>query len=380
MDLLITGDFYISDDYRGKSLFDSSVIDLFNRADYRIVNLEAPITAKNKLNKILKTGPHLHSTKETVIPSLIRLKIDLVTLANNHIMDYGGSGLEDTLTCLKSSKIDAIGAGLNLWDAMNPLFLKKDDFRIAILNFAENEWASASNDKPGASPIDLIENVKKIREAKNKSEFVIVIVHGGHEYFNFPSPEIVKRYRFYAENGASVIVGHHPHCINGYEEYRGTPIFYSLGNFIFTESSEFDAWYQGMVLNLKIQKDKNILWELIPISQSKVDYTVTLIEGKEKENIKAKIEQISGVIANDVLLYERWKTFLKERGTYYLNTFNPINIIQNKYVKTGMIRFGLNRPFMRKKHYAQILNHIRCESHVEAVKNALEDFLDKTKV
>src|SRR4030042_2350299 len=234
MNFLITGDFYISDDFPRIDLFDSSILTLFDHADFRIVNLETPITIKNKQNKILKTGPHLCTTKATILPSLEKLRINLVTLANNHIMDYGRPGLLDTLTSLKGAEIATVGAGLNLRDAARPFILEKERLRIGILNFAENEWASATTRKPGANPLDLIENHKQIHEAKKMSEFVIVIIHGGHEYCHFPSPKMTKLYRFYADSGASVIVGHHPHCISGYEVYKGVPIFYSLGNFIFT--------------------------------------------------------------------------------------------------------------------------------------------------
>ena len=376
MNLLITGDFYISDDFRGKDLFDSSIIALFNHADYRIVNLEAPVTIKNKQNRILKTGPHLHTTQETTVPALKRLNIDLVTLANNHIMDYGQPGLLDTLTSLKSAKIGTVGASLNLLQATKPFVLEKDGVRIAILNFAENEWASASHDKAGANPLDVIENLKQIHEATKISEFIIVIIHGGHEYFHFPSPLMVKRYRFYAECGASVIVGHHPHCISGCEVYKGVPIFYSLGNFVFTIPSRFEAWYTGTILDLHLKRDKEISWDLIPVSQSKSNHAVTRLEGEEKEIIRSEVDKYSKIIADKALLSQRWKTFLSDRKKDYLNIFNPINFIQNQYIKYGITKLGLDRFFIRKKHYAQILNHLRCEALAEASKDVIGHFLE----
>ena len=227
MNLLIAGDLFISDEFRDKSILHSSVRDLFAEADYRIVNLEAPITTGAKKRRILKTGPHLHVTPKTVLPVLKDLRVNLVTLANNHMMDFGRPGLEDTLKSLGDEGIGAVGAGLDLAAAAKPVFFERDGSRIAVLNFGENEWAGAETHRAGANPMDVIENARQIREARAISETVVVVIHGGMEDYHFPTPRMVKQYRFYAENGASVIVGHHTHCMSGYEIHAGTPIFYS---------------------------------------------------------------------------------------------------------------------------------------------------------
>jgi poly-gamma-glutamate capsule biosynthesis protein CapA/YwtB (metallophosphatase superfamily) len=187
MNILIAGDFFISDEYRNKDLIDQSVLDIFQNADYRIINLEVPITADNPKNKILKTGPHLRTSEETVIPYLKQLKVDALTLANNHILDYGTKGLTDTFGTLKNNQIDFVGAGNNLEEATKPLSLERDGMSIAILNFAENEWSIAEDDKPGANPLDIIDNVNQIKAAKVTHDKVICIIHGAHEYYHLPS-------------------------------------------------------------------------------------------------------------------------------------------------------------------------------------------------
>lgn len=158
MNILFSGDFYVSDDFQNKDLIDKSVIDLFDKADYRIVNLEAPITEDNPKNKILKTGPHLRMSSNTIMPYLHHLKIDAVTMANNHILDYGNKGVTDTFKELVDHKIKYIGAGNDLNEAKKPLSLHKDGMKIAILNFCENEWSIAEDDSPGANPMDIIDN------------------------------------------------------------------------------------------------------------------------------------------------------------------------------------------------------------------------------
>lgn len=375
MDLLITGDVFISDEFAGRDLLDASVIDLFAAADCRIVNLEAPLTVEEAGRRILKTGPHLRANRETVLPFLQKLKVDAVTLANNHIKDYGGPGLSDTLAGLRAAKIDHVGAGGNLQEAGRPLILERAGLRLVVLNFVENEWASAAPDRPGAAPLDWADNVRRIREAKEVSDFVIVIIHGGYEDIHFPNPRMVSQYKFYAENGASAIVGHHPHCLGGYQVHGGTPIFYSLGNFIFTLPSPLESWYTGLILKLGIRAGEEISWDLIPVVQSKNDLSVTLARGERKEAIGREVAEYSRIIADGALLGRKWEEFLSEWRGYYLAVYSPLNIIPSRRIKRGLAKLGLDRLFMRKEHYAEMLNHIRCESHAEASKGVIENYL-----
>lgn len=375
MNILVTGDLFVSDRFRGKDLFAPSVKALFAGADCRIVNLEAPITAGAKPDRILKTGPHLGAARETVLPVLRALGADLVTLANNHIRDFGRPGLVETLESLKSAGIGAVGAGLDLRRAAEPFVLEKDGQRITVLNFGENEWSGADRDSAGANPLDVVETVRRIRRAREASDRVIVIIHGGQEDFHFPTPGMVRQYRFYAENGASVIVGHHPHCIGGFEVHGGTPIFYSLGNFLFTMPSKFEWWYTGLVLSLRMERDKAVSWELVPVAQSKRDFSLSRLEGEAGRSVLRDVEEYSRTIADEALLDREWESFLARYRSYYLNVFNPLSIIRNDRVKTGLAKAGLDRLFITRAHYAMILNTIRCESHAEAAKDVIARLL-----
>jgi poly-gamma-glutamate synthesis protein (capsule biosynthesis protein) len=375
MKILLTGDLFVSDRYRDRSLFDPSVAALFAAADYRVVNLEAPITAGADEHRILKTGPHLRADKDTALPLLRGLRIDLVTLANNHIMDYGRPGLVETLENLKAARIGAVGAGRDLDEAARPFLLEKDGTRIAVLNFGENEWASAGPGRAGANPSDVVVNVNRIREARRTSDAVIVIIHGGQEDFHFPTPRMVREYRFYAENGASAIVGHHPHCTGGIEVHQGCPIFYSLGNFLFTLPSEYDWWYTGLALTLGLERGEAAAWELVPVAQSRSGFTVTRLDGERADAVRRDIEEYSRIVADETRLLRQWEAFLTAYEGYYLNVFNPLNIIPNDHVKTALAKLGIDRLFVTKSQYAQILNTLRCESHAEAAKGVLERLL-----
>lgn len=376
MNILISGDFYISDAYQNKDLIDKSVIDLFDEADYRMVNLEAPITVNEPKNKILKTGPHLRMSEDTVMPYLKQLKIDAVTLANNHILDYGATGLHDTFESLKQNKIDYLGAGNNLNEATQPLTLEKDGMRIAILNFCENEWSIAEADKPGANPLDIIDNTNQIKAAKATHDKVICIIHGGHEYYHLPSPRMKKQYRFYVDNGADAIVGHHTHCIGGYEIYNDVPIIYSLGNFLFTRPNKPKAWHTGLTVLLKINK-KTIDFKLTAHFQDYETFQIALQNAEFQNKVKSQINSINDTINNEKLVLERWEQLILEKSNNYLNTLSPSQLFYNRIIVSGLKKLKLNYLFMHKKQYKAILNQFRCEAHKDLALAATKRFISK---
>jgi poly-gamma-glutamate capsule biosynthesis protein CapA/YwtB (metallophosphatase superfamily) len=371
MNILISGDFYISDDFQNKDLINQTLIDLFQQADYRLVNLEAPITANEPKNKILKTGPHLRMSEDTVMPYLKQLKADAVTLANNHILDYGAKGLHDTFGSLKQNNIDYVGAGNHLKGAAQPLTLEKDGMRIAILNFCENEWSIAEADKPGANPMDIIDNVNQIKAAKATHDKVICVIHGGHEYYHLPSPRMQKQYRFYVDNGADAIVGHHTHCIGGYEIYNEAPIIYSLGNFLFTKPSKKDVWYEGLLCKLLIEKDAPIKFEIHPVNQQKNSFQTSLLKNHEIDTVLAKIQKLNNSITNDELLQKKWEEFVREKSKQYLSYVSPFENIGNKYIRAAARKFGLSTKFLNKEYLNLILNIIRCEAHYSILKKSI---------
>lgn len=374
MDLLITGDFYIADSFIGQNLVSDELENLFKLSDFNIVNLESPVTKDIKEHKIVKTGPHLNGSPNT-FSILKKLNIDLITLANNHIMDYGSTGLNETILGCQRNLIDYVGAGTSIKKAMKPYLIERDNLKISILNFAENEWASAEENKPGANPLDIISNLRQIKEAKGKSDYVIVIIHGGHEYFHLPSPRMLKQYRFYAENGASVIIGHHSHCISGFEEYKGVPIFYSLGNFLFTMKSEYDAWYTGLILQLNFDSKSKISYKLIPVCQNRENYLVSIPLDNDKQDVENDIQKYSMIISDESLLLKAWNCYIDKMTNQLVDVFNPINLIGSKVLKGTLRRFRLSRFFISKNHYQKILNYIRCEAHSDVSKSVIMKLL-----
>lgn len=371
MKILITGDLVIDKEY-SKSNIDSSIASLFNNSDLNIVNLEAPVTKNN--SKIFKTGPHVKSKRKSVLNIFEVLRVNMVTLANNHILDYGEQGLIDTLEFCKENNIKTVGAGSNLKEASKTQYLNTEEGIIAIVNFAENEWTIATDNRAGANPMDIIDNANQIKDAKENADFVMVIIHGGHEFYNLPSPRMKKQYRFYAEQGADIVIAHHPHCISGNEVYNGIPIFYSLGNFIFTWNIENKDWYIGLILEIDITNGA-IKTNLHLIKQNEKNFNLSFIDNEEKQSIFCRINKYNEIILNDEELQEKWDNYLDYKSSFYLKYWSPTSFIPNRYIKGAFRRL----PFkiINKSGLATYKNFMRCEAHRDMSIEIIERYIDK---
>lgn len=373
MRILIGGDFYITPAFLSKALINEKVKNLFVHSDFNLINLECPVIGENRNSKIQKTGPHIR-TDNAIFNYLKQLNIHAVTLANNHILDYGLEGLQNTLECCRENKIQWVGAGTNEKQAAKSLIIDKKDVKIAVVNFCENEWSVATSNRGGANPMNFIDNYKQIQSAKEAADFVIAIVHGGHEYYPLPSPRMVKQYRFYANLGADAVIGHHTHCISGYEIYENVPIVYSLGNFLFTLDNEREAWYNGLIAQLQIEKNKPVQLELIPLKQDRKTFNLSLLEGNEKEQTLKEVENLSEVIKDNNKLQRKWEEYCK-KNEKIVDSLSPINYIKNKYLRAILKRSGINRILLNKNYLKSITNRIRCEAHRDLITDILTEKL-----
>ncbi len=295
-------------------------------------------------------------------------------MANNHVLDYGVNGLLDTFESLNKNKINYVGAGSNLSEAAKPLTLEKDGLRIAILNFCENEWSIAESDSPGANPMDIIDNANQIKYARELADYVIVIVHGGHEYYNLPSPRMQKQYRFYADQGADIVVGHHTHCISGNEVYNSVPIYYSLGNFLFTNNAANPDWYIGLILEIEWKEDQ-LKTTLHPVCQEKETFKLYLPKGKEQEEIFNRVQSYSEIIQDESLLEQSWEQYISLKTGEYLNYWSPSSFVKNRFLRGVLNKLGID--FKNKKGLSLFLNLMRCEAHNDLSKEIISNYLNK---
>lgn len=372
MKLLITGDLAVLQAYNAASQIDDKIKDLFSKSDLNIVNLEAPVTNSNI--PILKTGPNLKSHQESAKEVLKTLNIHVATLANNHLTDYGDQGVADTLQFCKEQHVKTVGGGMTIEEASQTLYLDSPEGKIALVNFAENEWNAATPTSAGFNPMDIIDNTKQIHEAKANADYVIVIIHGGHEYYNLPSPRMQKQYRFYAEQGADLIVGHHTHCINGYEIYQGVPIYYSLGNFLFTKNNPNDDWYLGLVLEILIE-EKKLSTKLRSVRQDKQGFNLKVNTSDDKKKVFERIKRYNEIIINKVALTKEWEAFSVKKSHSYLNYWSFATFLKNQYLKALLQKLNFN--FQNKKTLALFLNLLRCEAHRDLSKEVLTKQIKK---
>ena len=245
----------------------SGIQKILSDKDILIANLESPLTESSF--PIKKSGPNL-KLLPTCVDFMSTAGIDVACLANNHIGDYGPKAVLETLDTLKKNGIKTVGAGVELDDARKPLLIRRKGRKIAILAYAENEFGMAEIGIPGSSPLDPLENIRQIKQASERADITLVLVHGGNEENPAPSPRMVKTYRAFAEAGASAVIAMHTHCPQGFEIYTGAPIFYSLGNFLFDWPSsgarpEKDSfWWKGHMAKITFEGNKASCVEAVP--------------------------------------------------------------------------------------------------------------------
>lgn len=361
IDIIITGD-YCPDRRIEKLCLEGkteeiygNMLDILSEKDLSITNLECPLT--NRISPILKIGPNLIAHPKC-IEAIKAGCFDIVTLANNHIMDQGNSGLIDTIESCTKSNISWVGAGANSGDAAMPLYINKKGKTIAILNFAENEFGMSDNTIPGANPIDIIKNYHQIRCAKEQADIILVIIHGGNEYHPLPSPRVLETYRFFAECGVTAVIGHHTHCCSGFEIFRGVPIFYSLGNFIFDRlGMELESWYEGYVIKLAISDNTVKKIDLIPYVQSKNVAGVRLMRDEESKPFFCQIEEYSRNILDREELYRRWYDYCKSVRYPYLASLIGLNKVEK-----GLLKYNIYSKRLSKKASLKVLNYFSSES------------------
>ena len=209
-----------------------------DEADLVVANLECTISERG--TQWAKT--FTFRAPPAAADSLVTAGIDVVSLANNHALDYGIPAFEDTLTLLEQRAIGYAGGGRDAAAAHAALVVESNGLRIAFLGyvlpfsgrhaFSTRQW-EASAGKPGLA-IGSPEVVGgEVAAARELADLVVVMIHGGVEYSHGPDKKMRNVSRAAVEAGATLVIGHHPHVLQGYERGEGTLIAYSIGNFVF---------------------------------------------------------------------------------------------------------------------------------------------------
>ena len=360
MKILIAGDFCPQN--RVAQLIDSGdyesvlgqVRGITSQVDYSIVNFECPVT-KGGEEPIVKQGPNLGCSQKGV-EAVKWAGFDCVTIANNHFRDYGDGGVRNTLDTCKDFGIDTVGGGMNHKEASSILYKEIGDKTLAIINCCEHEFSIATDTHGGSNPLNPVQQYYAIKEAKEKADYVLVIVHGGHEHWQLPSPRMVETYRFFIDAGADAVVNHHQHCYSGFEVYNGKPIFYGLGNFCFDRKGNWGTkWHEGLMVMLNFD-DNKVGYEIIPFKQCLEKPSVELLD---KGAYDIPIIELNKVLRDEKRLAEETEKYYASAKDKMSEVFEPLN---GRYYLAAKRR-GWLPSFISKKRKLLAENFITCESH-----------------
>lgn len=269
---------------RNYSYFMKNVSSIFSNDDYTLVNLETTLTDSNA--KAHKEGEVFYNFKgpKEYVNILTNASIDGVTIANNHIYDYGSQGINDTINTLKENKVDICGEGYKILKDIQGV-------KFGFLGYTGWEYSNELKTKI----------VNDISELKSQgAEVVIPYFHWGIEREYKPYDVQQNLARFAIDNGADAVIGSHPHVIQSMENYKGKLIAYSMGNFCFGGNSN-PPDKRTLILQLKanIEDDKLVDFEykvlptMISSRNDKNDYIPTLATGENKTNILKTLNELS---------------------------------------------------------------------------------------
>jgi hypothetical protein len=301
------------------------------QSDYVVGNLEAMMYGEDGFN--LKKTPYLY-TDAKGIAQLGNLKLDLVSTAHNHIYDNFESGYSNTIASLKSSNIDYVGSSIDNNSYCEPFVTEIENVSFAFLNYCHSDtnYAKPENTRINLNVYDREIIVRDIGNARNKADFIILLLHwGGKTDYGFlPSMEQVEDAKFFIDRGADCIVGHHAHCVQPLEIYKGKPIFYCLGNFCFD-----DIQSHGKTFQIRKSGKKGIMAHIqFSIKNKKVDAAYSGIENDNLDIVESKKPIVTLSFIHPIFfLYKKFKV-VRIFYSIYLKKVEPMIFFYQSSDKT----------------------------------------------
>ena len=358
------GDFYAPN--TGILQMDEKLKDVIASADINVINLEAPSIDANKSSAgkmavrnyvpIEKSGPSLSQSSES--PCWLEANgFDIVSIANNHTMDYGEQGLLDTKEAFKKCSVTG---GEDWQEAYTPCIVTVEGKRIAVFALSQCEFGNLTDewDDTTTYGVAWINHPKVdtiIQKTRKEVDYLIVYAHAGLEQ---PLPEWRDRYRQFIDMGCDAVIASHPHIAQGWEFYHGHPIVYSLGNFYFPKRiADTYGWNKSLSASVLLE-DGKINMEIIPLTFS--EDKISLCVDKE---YKDYIERVNRDLANRDVYMEYVNARCLEIEAKYLSRFVIGGI--GSYTNWRDIKryIGIRLRHPKKLSIAPLLNNIRCETH-----------------
>lgn len=349
-----------------EALLGADLCRLWISAEARVINLETPVCREQ--NPISKCGVNLFAPLDTIV-GISGLKPTVLSLANNHILDQGGQGLSDTINILDEYGISHLGAGANLERARKPLTINLGGKSIGIYSCAEHEFTIAGLQTPGANPFDPLESLDEIALLKQQVDFVLVLHHGGKEFYQYPSPQLQKVCRKMVERGADLVVCQHSHCVGCMETYRNGMIVYGQGDFIFDWPIKNEIVRETSIA-LDIEIGDSLTVEYIPFVKKSPG--IRLAMGSPAEEILNGFHERSRAILQPGFLEQEYNNFAERYLKFYLATLNGRDNLLAKIIRKlcWNIMYKLWYP---RQARLNILNMVECEAHRELLTTAIKN-------
>lgn len=276
-------------------------------ADLLFGNLETPLVEDASRPTVREIRPGFAGAPASA-QWLARGGFSLVSLANNHIMDHGVGGLRSTRRALDEAGVLAVGAGESLAEARRPVILERHGARIAFLAYAAPGRHSAGARKAGAAPLEPSVILEDLRSTRGEVSAVVLSLHFGLVYSDYPRREEQHLARSLCGEGATVILGHHPHVLQGVERHGQGLIAYSLGEILFDPASGHvvnrsaaEIRRDSMVLGVEIEGGSVAGFEIRPARISASDLYPRALEGEEARALLQRIASVSAPLAGNGL-------------------------------------------------------------------------------
>lgn len=345
------------------------IINIIHGCDFSIANFEAPVFT-NEVNRISKAGPYVHQSKES--PKILKnIGFTHVSLANNHIYDYGEVGFKSTVNALQLEGIKYIGAGFSFDEGYQGKILSKDGFNIGLLAACENEFGCNFDESLTRSGYAWLFHPRledEIISLRKKVDKIVLVAHAGVEDIPIPIKEWRDRYKRLCDLGVDIVVGHHPHVPQGYEEYKGSLIFYSLGNFYFDTPAFLDKDDDSYSVILSFEKNKEVDFDIL--YHKKIKGKTTRVESCDVNfslsDLNKKLEK-GYYNLNDEIAVELYEKYYKSYYCIALDGNLSFLSLLKKMIKKIV---GMHKGNDKDKALL-LLHNIRIDSHRFTVQRAL---------
>lgn len=349
-------------------------------SDVNVLNYEAPVKASN-YTLLQKSGPRL-SQNEQVIDSLVQSGFNVISMANNHAMDYGEESLLYTKELLEQRNCITLGAGS--WkDAYQIKYIEIQGVRIGFLAVTQHEFGVLDEEYDGKDQVGTAWMLhpcidELIVEGRKQCDFLFVLPHSGIENEYYPLPELRTLYRHWINMGADGVFSSHPHTPQGWEMYNSKPICYSLGNFCFENHSKSlpPYWNYGLMAQVSLQEGRVEAYiQYVRYDQENYQLSLT-----NEDSFCSHINKINSNLHDAERYINEVNSYCNRLADYY-----DLAFAKGGYYKYATKKFSVQLvKQITGKRYKGNLNHalntIRCEAHRWAIVRAWENKINKGNV